>query len=243
MDSENNLDNNQKSNLAMPIAIVIAGVIIAGAIYFGDSSKTNKIIDNSNTIGKTQTVDIKNVKITDNPFIGDPNAPITLAYWFDYQCPACKYNEETLMTPLVTDYVKTGKVRIVFKDFAFLGLPQIVDSNTLGITARAVWEAYPDKFYAWHKMIFDNQGQENTGWATKAVIDGLTSRVAGIDLTVINDLVNKNQTKYQKAMDDDKTEGAKFGVNATPSFIISDQIIVGVPNYDQLKLFIDGLLK
>jgi protein-disulfide isomerase len=233
-----------KNNFAMPVAIVLAGIIIAGAIYFNDGKKADTaVVAKSNPFGQAQTVNIKNVKVLGEPFIGDPNAKVTIAYWFDYQCPACKYNEENLMTSLVADYVKTGKVKVVFKDFAFLGLPQIVDSNTLGVTARAVWEAYPDKFYAWHKMIYDNQGQESTGWATKEVIATITQKVAGIDMAVIDKLIAQNGAKYQKAMDDDKAEGGSFGVNATPSFIVNDQLIVGVPQYVQLKAYIDNLLK
>jgi protein-disulfide isomerase len=231
-----------KNNFAMPIAIVLAGIIIAGAVYFNDGKKTETATNNSNTFGKV-VVDIKNVKVEGDPFIGDPKAPIAIAYWFDYQCPACKFSELNLMTPLVADYVKTGKVKVIFKDFAFLGLPQITDSNTLAITARAIWEKYPNLYYEWHKMIFNNQGQENTGWATKAVIANLTKQIPGIDMAVIDKLIADNSAKYQKAMDGNKAEGVKFGVNATPSFIIADQIIVGAPQYAQLKAFIDNLLK
>ena len=124
------------------------------------------------------------------------------------------------------------------------GLPQVVDSNTLGVTARAIWEAYPDKFYAWHKMIYDNQGKEVTGWATKEVIAKLTTtNISGIDMAVIDKLIAEKGADYQKAMDADKAEGASFGVNATPSFIVANQLIVGVPQYDQLSSFINNLLK
>lgn len=227
----------KKLNLAMPIAIVLAGIFIAGAIYFGGTKKAETPA--AKTFDQTPAVNIKNIKLDGQPFIGNPNAPVTIAYWFDYQCPACKYNEQNLMSPLVADYVKAGKVRVVFKDFAFLS----ADSQTLGITARAIWEAYPDKFYEWHKVIFTNQGQEQSGWATKEVIVALTAKVSGIDQAVIDSLILKNQSKYQKALDADKAEGEKFGVGATPSFIVSDQLIVGVPKYEQLKSYLDGLLK
>ena len=230
--------SENKSNFGMPIAIVLAGIIIAGAIYFSGSKPATAPV-NSDTLGQASTVNIKNVKISDEPFIGNPNAKVTIAYWFDYQCPACKYNEANMMTPLVDDFVKTGKVKVVFKDFAFLS----EDSQTLGVYARAVWEAYPDKYYEWHKTIFTNQGEERSGWATKAVITSLTKKVSGIDTAKIDALIAKNSVKYQKMIDDDKSEGGKFGVNATASFIVSDQLVVGVPQYAQFKTFIETLLK
>ena len=67
------------------------------------------------------------------------------------------------MPQLKKDYIDTGKIRIVYKDLQFLG----PDSTTLGQVSRAVWQLAPSKFADWHKAVYDNQGQEKTGWATK----------------------------------------------------------------------------
>ncbi|MBI2023890.1 thioredoxin domain-containing protein [Candidatus Giovannonibacteria bacterium] len=64
---------------------------------------------------------IVDVDIKNEPFIGDPNAPVTIAYWSDFQCPFCQRFEQNTLPTLVDQYVKTGKVKIVFKDFQFLG--------------------------------------------------------------------------------------------------------------------------
>ena len=230
------METENKVNYSTPIAIVLAGIIIAGALYFSDSKRAATV---SSVATTTQAILIDRVLTEGEPFVGNPNAPVTIAEWFDYQCPACKYGDQNMITPLVADYVKAGKLKIVFKDFAFLG----PDSQTLALTARAVWEAYPDKFYEWHKTFFANQGQENTGWATKAVIASLNKKVVGIDQAVIDGLILKNSAKYQAAIDADKAEGTKLGVNATPSFIIGDDLKVGVPQYVDVKNIIDSLLK
>jgi protein-disulfide isomerase len=235
-----------KNNFSVPIAIVLAGIVIAAAIYFNDGRKVEPVTPVKNN--QAQIVDIKNVKIEGQPFIGSPTAPVTIAYWFDYQCPACKYHEENFMSPLVEEYVKAGKVKVVFKDFAFLGLPKIPDSNTLAITARAVWEAYPDKFYEWHKTIFTNQGEENTGWATKEVIASLAlnNKILTVEeLKNIDGLIAKNSAKYLSAIAADKAEGSRFGVNSTPSMIIGTELAVGAPRYykDFVAHYIDVLLK
>lgn len=162
-----------------------------------------------------------------------------MAYWYDYQCPFCQRNEEASMPQLLSDYVNTGKLKIVFKDFEFLG----PDSQTLGKYSRAVWETAPDKFYAWHKAIFDNQGQENTGWATAEKLRSVTESVLGMVQTdaVIN-LVNKNGAAYQKEMDADKVEGAALGINGTPAAIIGTKLISGAVPYDQFKAAIEAAL-
>ena len=227
------------TNYATAITIVIAGVVIAGAMFFSDGKKAAAPANDNALNNQAVTVDINNVKTEGALFIGNPNAPVTIAQWFDYQCPACKYGDQNMITPLVAEYVKAGKLKIIFKDFAFLG----PDSQSIALTARAVWEAYPDKFYEWHKTFFDNQGQENTGWATKDVITALTKKVAGIDTKVIDGLLAKNSAKYKAAIDADKEEGAKFGINATPSFMIGDKVLAGVPTYATAKTMIDNLLK
>src|SRR5260221_13731001 len=99
----------------------------------------------------TTSADVTKVSQEGVPFIGRPDAPVVMAYWYDYQCPYCRQQEENVMPQLIEDYVKPGKVKILFKDFAFLG----PDSQTAGLAARAVWAIAPDKFYDWHKAVFD----------------------------------------------------------------------------------------
>jgi protein-disulfide isomerase len=182
--------------------------------------------------------DSAKVATAGEPFIGDEKAPVVMAYWYDYQCPFCRQNEETVLPRLIKDYVDTGKLKVVFKDFAFLG----PDSQTAGYAARAVWETAPDKFYAWHKAMFDNQGEENSGWATKDKVIALTKTVAGIDAGKVEKLMNDRAADYQKVIDADAAEGASMGINGSPGVIIGTQLIVGVESYDQYKAAIEGAL-
>ncbi len=224
-----------------PLSVLAAGILIGGAVLWNGGHPTMPTIAQTAT-GQpppAQVADISKVKTTGNPFMGNPNAPVTIAYWFDYQCPFCRLNEEQTMPQIIKDYVDTGKVKIVFKDFQFLG----ADSQTLGQTARAVWDVAPGKFYAWHKAIYDNQGTENTGWATPDKIRSITASVLGAaDTDKVLALVKTNGATYQKEMDADKTEGSGFGVTGTPSFIIGKQLIVGAVPYAALKQAIDTAL-
>ena len=222
-------------------SIIAAGLLIAGAIIWSNQHPNTQVAGNAPSQPQpAQTADSSKVKTQGNPYMGNLSAPITIAYWFDYQCPFCKQNEETAMPQIVSDYVNSGKVKIVFKDFEFLGS----DSQILGQTGRAVWEVAPDKFYAWHKAMYDNQGTENTGWATVGKIRSITESVlgaAGTDKVLA--LVKSKGTEYQKEMDADKAEGFGFGVTGTPSFIIGKRLIVGAVPYAQLQAAIETALK
>ena len=143
------------------------------------------------------------------------------------------------MTQIMKNYVDTGKVRVVFKDFEFLG----ADSQTIGLWGRAVWDTAPTKFYQWHKAVYDNQGTENTGWATTDKLVSITKSVAGLDISKIQQLVKTNQAAYQKAMDADKAEGSGFGVSGTPSMIVGKQLVVGAQPYTTFQTALDQQLK
>ncbi len=225
--------------LAISIAIVIAGALIGGAVILGSRQPGNSVAANAQQ-PQAAAADISKVKIVGEPFIGKQDAPVTIAYWYDYQCPFCKQNEETAMPQLIKEYVDTGKVKVVFKDYQFLS----EDSQTLGKYSRAVWETAPDTFYSWHKAVYDNQGTENTGWATKAKIESITKGVLSADMTAkVVALVKANGAEYQNEMDADKVEGTDFGVSGTPGFIIGKQRIDGAVPYAQIKAAIEAALK
>ncbi len=233
----------KQNNLSIPAAIVIAGALIAGAVFFSNKGSTNNVASTPQpqAVGQPsgQAVDIAKVKTAGQPFIGNPNAPITMAYWYDYQCPFCKRFETDVMPQLITDYVKTGKVKIVYKDFQFLG----PDSQTAGIAGRALWEVAPDKFYEWHKAMYEKQDNENGGWGSKDDVLALTKTILGSDTDKVARLILSKQTEYQKAMDADKAEGSSFGVSGTPSSIIGKQMIVGAQPYSAVKQLIELALQ
>lgn len=233
------------NKLAVPISIVVAGIVIAGAIMFGNRSSGGSAATGAGTQPQqqagqpaAQAVDISKVKIIGQPSIGNPDAPVIIAYWYDYQCPFCKRIEENVMSQLISDYVKTGKVRIVYKDYQFLG----EDSQTAGLAESAVWEVAPDKFYQWHKAMYDKQDDENAGWGKKADILALTSSL-GVDAARVEQLMTTKAAEYQKAMDADKAEGSAFGITGTPSVIIGKKVIQGAQPFSAFKAAIDEVLK
>ncbi len=232
-------ETKSKFNLSPSISIIIAGVIIAGAVVFASKQPAQPVAANPQPQA-APAVDISKVKTDGEAFIGNANAPVTMAYWYDYQCPFCQRNEEDTMPQIIKNYVDTGKVKIVFKDYQFLG----PDSQTLGKVSRAVWDIAPTKFYQWHKAMFDNQGTENTGWATKEKILSITAGVLGAaDAQKALQLADTNVAAYQKEMDADKAEGGAMGISGTPGAIIGKQLISGAQPYAAFQSAIETALK
>jgi len=242
------MDTNTTNNkYFLPAAVILAGIFIAGAVIWSGSHP-------STSPGQTATstapaVDIKNIKTDGDPLIGQANAPVTIAFWSDYQCTYCKAFEvggvPQIPTPsalpdIVKNYVDTGKVKIVFMDFAFLGN----DSITGAAYGRAIWKLYPEQYFAWRTAMFKAQDAEgDVGFGNAASIDKLDATISGIDATKVAADVKANMSTYQTEMDADKAEGAKVGVNATPSFVIGTQLIPGAYPYATFQAAIDALLK
>ena len=184
-------------------------------------------------------VNIKDVDIKNEPYIGKANAPVVMAYWMDYQCPFCRRFEQETLPTLIEKYVNTGKLKIVFKDFQFLG----PDSQTAGLSENAVWETAPQSYSAWHKAMYENQDDENGGWGKKEDIIEMTRTIPGIDADRVSALMEEKKDIYQKELDEDNQEGTKFGVSGTPGFVVGDQSISGAQPLSVFTQVIDALLE
>ncbi len=235
------MSTNETSNkYFLPIAVVVGCLFIAGAVIWSSSHSAPSGTTQTAT-STAPTVDIKNVKTDGEPFIGNQNAPVTIAEWSDYQCPFCKQFELTTLPQIVQNYVNDGKVKVVFKDFTFLGPDSMVDAEY----ARAVWELYPAQFADWRTALFTQEPQENS----LSVADNLafvlkvTGSVSGIDVNKVKADVAANQATYDAAISADRTEAENFGITATPSFIIGTQVIAGAYPYATFQSAIDTELK
>ncbi|HVW82766.1 MAG TPA: thioredoxin domain-containing protein [Candidatus Paceibacterota bacterium] len=219
------MDNNT-SKFLIPAAVVLAGLFIGGAVVWNGS---HPAAGGTGSAGGAQAVNIKDVKTDGEPYYGDANAPVTIAYWSDYQCPFCKQFETQTLPQIIQNYVSQGKVKIVFKDFQFLGPDSMADAEW----ARAVWALYPDQFFAWRTAIYNAQPEENSLSAADnlAWLEQTTGGVSGVDVSKIEAAVKANQSAYDAAINADKAEAGTFGVSATPSFIIGTQLIAGAYPY------------
>ena len=231
--------NNTENNKFLPVAVVAAGLLIAGAVVWNGQRPAPAAPAGAGT-GTAPVVDSKNVDISGDPYIGKADAPLTIALWSDYQCPFCKRFEQETLPQIIKDYVDAGKVKVVFMDFVFLG----GDSVDAAIYGRSVWKLYPEQYFAWRTEMYDAQDEEgDQGFGDAASIDKLNATIAGLDAGKIAADVKANRAAYQDAVDADKAEGQKSGVSATPSAVIGTQLIQGAYPYPNFQAAIDAALK
>ncbi len=111
--------------------------------------------------------------------LGDPNAPVHMEMFVDVQCPFCRDYETNNLPTIVTKYIREGKVQLTLKPWAFLGGAGSQSfSGRLGLIAAS----YQNRGFQYAKVLYDNQGTEETGWLNSQMMANIAASVNGLKL-------------------------------------------------------------
>ena len=167
-------------------------------------------------------------------FRGDPNAPVTMIEFGDFQCPFCgRYASDT--NPQVEEqYVKTSKVRFGFVNFAFLG------SESTWAAEAAECASDQNKYWEYHDKLYSSQGGENQGAFSKDNLKKFAQDL-GLDTQTFNNCLDTG--KYTSLIQGDTQLSSSLGVQSTPTFVINGQTVVGAQPFSVFQQTIDPLLK
>lgn len=150
--------------------------------------------------------------------LGSVKAPVIMVEWADFQCPFCGEFARSTEPILVRRYVDTGKLRIEWRDYPYLG-PQ---STTAALAARAA--ADQGKFWQYHDALYASQHPVNSGALTESHLVGLAARL-GLNLARFRaDMTSAATARSVRA---DFQQGLSLGVNGTPAFLIGGTQIFG----------------
>ncbi len=142
--------------------------------------------------------------------LGSPKAPVTLVEYADLQCPYCAQWARDALPTLVEDYVKTGKLRIVFQGLAFIG----ADSEKALRTAIAAGQ--DDHLWDVVHGLYLSQGHENTGWVTDELVTEIAAGIPGLDGAELLDA--RWGSSVEAAMKGAAASARAAGINSTPAF-------------------------
>ena len=159
---------------------------------------------------------------------------MTIEIWSDYQCPACATLATSVEPRLVADYVEDGRVRLVYRDFAFLGQ----ESTDAAVGARCA--ARENRYWQFHDWLFANQGDENRGAFSPARLE-MVAQSAGLNLEAYRACRSDAQVRAEVAAETQR--GQQLGVTSTPTLLVGDQPVVGVPLYEALAEMLDEMLE
>ena len=205
--------------IVIPIVIgVITGMFLA---FYPQSEDDSKLLTESKLIQNgSQTM-------------GNPSASITILEWGDYQCTFCyKFHQSTLNT-IKQDFIETGKVKLVFKDFPLNGPDSI-------LAAEAAYCAQDQgKYLQYHDELYKNWAGEKMGWINNESLDKFATTVS-LDLNKFNECLDDH--KYLERVNQMYEFGKKIGIDATPSFLVfNNEKIIKITGNQPLEVFLKSI--
>jgi protein-disulfide isomerase len=168
--------------------------------------------------------------------LGSRSAPIQMEVFSDYQCPACKQLYDNTNRQLMDNYVNTGKVYLVHRDFP---LPMHAYSTVAAQYARAA--AQLGKLEAVQQVLFQTQA----AWEQSGNVDGTVASVlTPAEMKRVRSVAKS--AAIDEAIKKDQALGRGYNVNQTPTTIIhckgQTYPVVGIVSFDILRQFLDQLL-
>ena len=206
----------KQRNKLMAIAAVIAVVAVASLIVAG------------NALRKDDTV--RYASQAQGRVLGEANAAVLIEAWEDYQCPICKQANATVLEQLDKNFIATGKARLEFRNYPFLG------TESTRAAEAAECAAEQNKFWGYHDALFDAQRSENSGAFSSDKLKVL-AMTASLDRATFNECFDSR--RYQDVVQNEKAAGVNLGVNATPTFFVNGQRIADWRNYDEFAAAIE----
>ena len=241
MDQNSEGTSSSQNNWLIPGSIIVAGAVIALAVVYSGSSLPK--LSNRGDAPRQVLGSVEKENLADGgASLGDPAAPVTIVEFSDFQCPFCGKFFKTVEPLLKEEYIKTGKVRFVYRDFAFLdGFPGVpegqLESHWAAMAARCAGDQ--GKFWEYHDYLFNHQAGENQGAFAKANLKKFASAL-GLNPSQFNACLDND--KYKAAVEKDVSDGRLAGVNGTPGTFVDGELISGAVPYEEFKVAIDQAL-
>jgi protein-disulfide isomerase len=185
-------------------AAVVAAALVGVSLVRSNTGSTPPVTPNP-------VVDLNGIP-QEGRVLGSPKAPVTLVEYADPQCPGCRAYTETIFPVVVNQYVRTGKVRIEFRGYPFLGKDSVKGYRVLLAAARQ------NKLWNLQEAMYRHQGAENRGWVTDDLIRRLAAHIHGLDVARL--FTDAERSDIRAAAEGAADAASEAGIPGTPSFLI-----------------------
>lgn len=238
MDNENSTANQPKQSLAIPFAIVFGFALIAAAIYFSNTGASlSALTGNNGPEQLDESVEINPVT-EDDHIRGNPNAPVMVVEYSDFDCPYCKSFHET-MTAIMDEFGASGEVAWVYRQFPIQSLHP--SAPFLAEASECVAKVGGnDAFWTFADLIFSERSLNE---ATNLVRLPEFAETAGVNVEEYQSCLDNGETR--SLVEEDFNNARDIGARGTPYSVVlvGDQqlVINGAQPYDVVRQMIAGL--
>ena len=175
-----------------------------------------------------------------SPTLGSESAPITLVEFGDYQCHFCNVFFHDTKNQILENYINTGKVQMIFKDYHIIG------SDSIDASHGAHCAGDQGRFWEYHDILYENWAGENTGWASYENLESFAANMTEFNYDMwVQCMIDKPHSQKIIASNED---ARTLGLTGTPAFYILDanqqaHLIVGAQPYTTFASVFDASLK
>tara|TARA_Y100000310_G_scaffold345665_1_gene467991 strand:- start:41613 stop:42404 length:792 start_codon:yes stop_codon:yes gene_type:complete len=215
LETSNKKEKKGKALNYIAISIVVIAILFFVIRFFSNGS--------DGTTGSTINVNIE----TSEKVKGDPNAPVTIVEYSDFECQFCQRFYQQTLPQIEQQYISTGKVKLIYKHFPL---------SNIHFSAQSAAEASEcaneqGKFWEYHDILFDNSPR-----LSKSNLNQYATQI-GLNVDQFTECLDSR--KYREIISQDTREGSSNGISGTPGFLINGQLISGAQPFSVFQQLIE----
>jgi protein-disulfide isomerase len=227
------MQRQQQQQRLMVIGLIVLGAaLVVFAVVWPQIRPAGEII----------TVTAAALPNADGLSVGDPNAPVTIDVFEDFQCSACKRFTDNTEPLIIQNLVTSGKARYVFHNYSFLDGDGAGNGGESDQAANASMCANEqDKFWDMHSVLYANWNSENQGAFSDRRLQAMAESIE-LDMNAFNSCFNAN--KYEAEIQADFDLGKEMGVSGTPTVFVNGRRVGQgntVPSYDEIAQAVNAI--
>ena len=188
--------------------IVVGVVLIIVAIV---------ILPSLQPIGEIITPPFVERPLVNGNALGDPNAPVVMQEYSDYQCGHCQRFSEEIEPLLVEQYVSTGQLYIVYNALPLY--PSSIPISEASLCARE-----QDKFWEYKDILYANQNSSDPDAFSDRRLEAFAEAI-GLDLKAFNECTSER--RYKQEVEQIRLDAESLGIDGTPTFLINGKLVQG----------------
>lgn len=199
--------NSSAQRLTLVTFIVLALIAVGAIVYFRVAPQQQATVEASGELD-----------LTGQPRLGQEDAPVEIAVFEDFKCPACQFFDAEVMPQIERELIGTGQAKLYFLNYPFIG----PDSTVAATAGECVYEQNEAAFWNYKNFVFRAQGPESQEWATPAFLTDIArNNLPAVDADALQSCI-EDET-YAERVASEREMGTAAGVQGTPSVFVNGE--------------------
>ena len=199
--------NSSAQRLTLVTFIVLALIAVGAIVYFRVAPQQQATVEASGELD-----------LTGQPRLGQEDAPVEIAVFEDFKCPACQFFDAEVMPQIERELIGTGQAKLHFLNYPFIG----PDSTVAATAGECVYEQNEAAFWNYKNFVFRAQGPESQEWATPAFLTDIArNNLPAVDADALQSCI-EDET-YAERVASEREMGTAAGVQGTPSVFVNGE--------------------